>query len=92
MFIILSLLVLGMGIGYILRRLHYSADTSRTVSITIAALIFIFGTGVGSNRTILENIGNIGIPALTISILGILGSLVAAYSYDHILGKKGSGK
>ncbi len=88
MFIILSLLVLGMGIGYILRRLHYSADTSRTVSITIAALIFIFGTGVGSNRTILENIG---IPALTISILGILGSLVAAYSYDHILGKKGSG-
>lgn len=92
MFIVLSLLVLGMGIGCVLRRFHCPANTSRSVSITIAALIFIFGIGVGANKVILDNISNIGIPALIISILGISGSLAAAYCYDRIFGKKGGGK
>lgn len=92
MFIVLSLLMLGMGIGCVLRRFRCSADTSRSVSITIAALIFIFGTGVGSNKAILDNISNIGVPALVISILGISGSLVAAYGYDRFFGKKGGEK
>ena len=91
MFMVLSLLMLGMGIGCVLRRFRCSADTSRSVSITIAALIFIFGTGVGSNKAILDNIGNIGVPAL-VSILGISGSLVAAYGYDRFFGKKGGEK
>lgn len=92
MFIILSLLVLGMGIGCIVRRYNRTINTTRTTSVTIAALIFIFGAGIGSKQTILDNLDNIGMPALTISLLGILGSLVAAYFYDRIFNKKGGPK
>lgn len=92
MFTILLLLVLGMSIGCILRRFHFKIDTTHTAFITIAALIFIFGASIGTKQVILDNLGSIGIPALLISILGISGSLIASYFYNHIFGKKGGDK
>lgn len=92
MFTILSLLVLGMSIGCLVRRFHHTVDTSHTAFITIAVLIFIFGATIGSKQVILDNLGSIGFPALLISVLGISGSLIAAYFYNHIFGKKGGDK
>lgn len=92
MFIILFLLILGMGVGYLFRLRGHSINTARGTSATIAFLILFFGIGIGSNETIIKHLRQIGLPALIISLLGIAGSLLAAYGYELIFKKKGSEK
>lgn len=78
MFRILILLVLGVGVGYMLRGHSFVGVTKWSIQITVCALLFVFGVSIGSDRNLIDNLYNFGWQAAVIACLGVLGSIVAA--------------
>ena len=78
MFRILILLVLGVGVGYMLRGRSFVGVTKWSIQITVCVLLFVFGVSIGSDRNLVDNFYNFGWQAAVIACLGVLGSIVAA--------------
>lgn len=78
MFSVLSIMFLGVCIGYGLRNWSILQKTDKTISITIFLLLFILGISIGSNSLIINNLGKFGWQAIILSVSGVLGSLIAA--------------
>lgn len=91
MFKILSIMFIGIGIGYLFRKISILQKTEKTISITILLLLFMLGISVGSNELIIKNIGKFGWQAIIISSLSLIGSLIAT-SLIVKLAKKGDRK
>lgn len=53
MFRIVLLLFAGIGAGYLLRNWSFVARLERGVSLTVWALLFVFGVTIGSNRELI---------------------------------------
>jgi uncharacterized membrane protein YbjE (DUF340 family) len=76
---ILTLLALGFGIGYLTRnRALIVSLTSKLTDLSIYILLFFLGVSVASTPGISEKLLSLGLPALTLSISGILGSCILA--------------
>ena len=60
MFRIVLLLFAGIGAGYLLRNWSFVARLERGVSLTVWALLFVFGVTIGSNRELIANFGRFG--------------------------------
>ena len=60
MFKILFLLLLGVGIGYLLRNIRGIQKVDHTAHYTIIVLLFIFGVSIGANHDLISNIGYFG--------------------------------
>lgn len=56
MFIVLCLLCIGTGAGYLFRRAHSLRKLENTISYTIFAMLFVFGITIGANKTLVDNI------------------------------------
>lgn len=82
---------IGIGIGYLFRKISILQKTEKTISITILLLLFMLGISVGSNELIIKNIGKFGWQAIIISSLSLIGSLIAT-SLIVKLAKKGDRK
>lgn len=85
MFRILILLVLGVGVGYMLRGRSFVGVTKWSVCV----LLFVFGVSIGSDRNLVDNFYNFGWQAAVIACLGVLGSIVAARVAQRLFFKKG---
>lgn len=72
MFRIVLLLFAGIGAGYLLRNWSFVARLERGVSLTVWALLFVFGVTIGSNRELIVNFGRFGWQAAVIACLGIV--------------------
>ena len=86
MFRILILLVLGVGVGYMLRGRSFVGVTKWSIQITVCVL---FGVSIGSDRNLVDNFYNFGWQAAVIACLGVLGSIVAARVAQRLFFKKG---
>ena len=60
MFRILILLVLGVGVGYMLRGRSFVGVTKWSIQITVCVLLFVFGVSIGSDRNLVDNFYNFG--------------------------------
>jgi len=89
MVMILCLLCIGIGIGYLCRRVYILRKLESTISYTIFIMLFIFGITIGADKNIINNIGNFGLQAVLLAVCGVLGSLFASYLAYRILSKKG---
>lgn len=89
MFRILLILITGIAVGTVARRTPAAKVAEHGIQITVPALLFVFGTAVGADDTIIDNLGRYGWQAAVIAILGIAGSIVAARAAKRILGKGG---
>lgn len=69
MFRIVLLLFAGIGAGYLLRNWSFVARLERGVSLTVWALLFVFGVTIGSNRELIANFGRFGWQAAVIASL-----------------------
>ena len=88
MFKILIIIILGVGVGFILRqRFSVNKVVSKVIMILIYMLLLILGVVVGANETIISNLGTIGVKAAAISISAVLGSMVMAKILYHFLYK-----
>ena len=88
MFTIISIMFMGIGIGYLLRDLRFLQKVEKSISLTIFLLLFVLGLSIGSNSLII-NIGKFGWQAIVLATLSILGSLLASFLVFHLFFKKG---
>lgn len=76
---LLTLLALGCAIGYAIRGKTRIVVLERQITnISIYALLFLLGVSVANTPGIFDNFMSLGIPALTLSISGVLGSCICA--------------
>lgn len=76
--LIISLMLAGVAIGYMVRRRNTSI-IHRLITGLIWVLLFLLGTEVGSNQTIIEGLHTIGLEALLLTIAGVIGSSLASW-------------
>ncbi|RLD63666.1 MAG: DUF340 domain-containing protein [Bacteroidetes bacterium] len=89
MIIVLSIMVAGIIIGAMLN------DKKKIISIidkltnwAIYALLFLLGISVGLNKTIINNLDNIGVNALIITVGAVFGSIIMALITFKLFFKK----
>ena len=88
MFTIISIMFVGIGIGYVLRNLQFLQKIEKSTSLTIF-LLFVLGISIGSNSLIINNLGRFGWQAAILATLSILGSMLASFLVFHLFFKKG---
>ena len=88
MFTIISIMFVGIGIGYVLRNLQFLQKIEKSTSLTIFLLLFVLGISIGSNSLII-NLGRFGWQAAILATLSILGSMLASFLVFHLFFKKG---
>lgn len=89
MFTIISIMFVGIGIGYVLRNLQFLQKIEKSTSLTIFLLLFVLGISIGSNSLIINNLGRFGWQAAILATLSILGSMLASFLVFHLFFKKG---
>ena len=87
MFRIVLLLFAGIGAGYLLRNWSFVARLEWGVSLTVWALLFVFGVTIGSNRELIVNFGRFGWQV--IACLGVAGSFAAVFVVRRYFFRKG---
>lgn len=88
MFTVLFLLFIGIGIGYVFRRVTFLHQVEKTVSYTVLLMLFVFGISIGSNDELVSNLDKFGYQAAFLAVLGTMGSLVGGYLAYRFLFKK----
>lgn len=79
---------MGILVGYTVRR--KSTDwLSRLVVVLVWVLLFLMGIEVGGNERIMQALPTLGVEALVVSVLAILGSCVAAWLLWKYINHKG---
>ncbi|WP_299124272.1 LysO family transporter [uncultured Tenacibaculum sp.] len=77
---VLLVMTLGIVLGYVFRNQSKIIRFSeKATSMVIYLLLFLLGIGVGLNKTIVSNMGSIGLQALLITLGAMFGSLLLAY-------------
>lgn len=89
MFTIISIMFIGIGIGYLMRNVQMLQKVEKSASLTILLLLFVLGVSIGSNRLIVDNLGRFGWQAAVLASLGITGSMLASLMVFHLFFKKG---
>lgn len=91
MLIILMCMLCGIITGYLFRRFRLRF-IHRTILTLIWLLLFLLGLELGSNKTILDNFGRLGLDALILTIGGTLGSILASWALWTSIQRKNTGK
>ena len=68
----------GVAVGYMLRNRNLRL-VPRLITVAIWLLLFLLGTEVGANRTILDNLPAIGLQAVVLTAGGLVGTLGCAW-------------
>ena len=84
MLIIVSIMLCGIGLGYLLRGRN-TAAISKIITVLIWALLFLLGIEVGTNPNIIGGLQNLGVEALVLTIGGSVGSILASWwLWNHV--------
>ncbi|MBD5199180.1 MAG: LysO family transporter [Bacteroidales bacterium] len=89
MFIVISAMFVGIGVGFLLRRFKLGWLPRITMCL-ILLLLFLLGLDVGSDEHIVKSIPTLGVEALVIAVVSIVFSCVAAWLLWRICGRPGS--
>ncbi len=76
MFIAMSLMLLGVMLGRLLRGQRWIGAPSRCIAPAIMLLLFSLGVAVGGNEHLMRNLPLLGGKALLLSLAGVAGSLL----------------
>ena len=84
MLIIVSIMLCGIGLGYLLRGRN-TAAISKIITVLIWALLFLLGIAVCTNPKIIGGLQNLGVEALVLTIGGSVGSILASWwLWNHV--------
>lgn len=93
MLILFIILFLGIAIGFFFRKVKFIGKFGDRMSVTVLLMLFTFGINIGGDSEIMGDMDQLGIAALVISILGIVGSCIFALLIHRFLNRrKGEGK
>ena len=79
MFNVIGFMLTGITLGYLFRNLTIFQKTEKTISLTIILLLFVLGISVGSNPTIINNLGKSGWQAAIIALSSTCGSILVSW-------------
>ncbi len=79
MWIILSILIGSMFLGYLLRKKLNAKLLDRLLLYSIFLLLFFMGVSIGSDDKILSSLPVLGLDALYLALASILGSIIFAW-------------
>ena len=71
-------MILGIIIGYGLRRISFLRKVEVSISYTVFLLLFVLGVTIGSNRLIVDNLFSFGWQAALLA-LSATGSILASW-------------
>lgn len=88
MFTIIGIMFIGIGLGYLLR--HRSLPwIQKGITLLIWLLLFLLGIEVGQNEQVIRSLPTLGVEALVIAIVCVLGSCIcAAILWKRVNGRK----
>lgn len=89
---ILIILFIGMLIGYFCAGKKFTHYSEQGIKYAVFVLLFVFGISIGSNSQIILHVWEVGGQALTIALLGMVGSLIASYLAQRYFLQKGGKK
>lgn len=78
MFIVLACMIVGIAVGYLLRRWKIRF-IHRLILTLIWLLLFLLGLEVGANETVVRQFDKLGFEAFLLAVGGTLGSVIAAW-------------
>ena len=88
MFIVIAFIFMGIMLGYTVRK-KQTEWLSRLITVLVWMLLFLMGIEVGGNDHIMSSLPTLGVEALVVSVLAILGSCVVAWMLWKYINKKG---
>ena len=77
MFIVIAMIFSGIAFGYLMRR-HCFTHIGKIIIFFIWILLFVLGVEVGGDPNVMNSLHTLGIEAIFIASMSILGSAVAA--------------
>lgn len=84
-FIYISL-CMGLIIGATIKEnKKYKKTIDILTLISVFALLFVMGINIGTNKEVIDNLGNVGLLALAYSLFTIIGSIIVVYLLTHII-------
>lgn len=78
MFVVISVMLAGIAVGYLLRRWKLRFIHGLILTL-IWLLLFLLGLEVGTNETVVRQFGNLGFEAFILASAATLGSVLAAW-------------
>lgn len=72
-----------------LRKYRIVRYLGKTATLTVWLLIFVFGISLGSNKEIVGDFGRMGITAVVVALMGVAGSVIAAWLLKSVIDKNG---
>ncbi len=76
MLTVLSILALGISIGYLIRNREKEVKYLAPItSASVYILLFLLGVSVGNNKTVICSLSSLGLKAMALTLGGILGSV-----------------
>lgn len=88
MLTVYSFMIGGFILGFALRKNGIKEFISKMIMTAIITLIFMLGLAVGGNKTVINNLANLGGQALLLAILSTFGSVIAAWAVAKLFFKK----
>lgn len=85
-------MIIGIALGYALRRMPHIHKVETSAHYTICALLFVFGLGLGSNEALIHNIGFYGLEAVVVALLGMARKLWRSASFQPPHAKENGGR
>ena len=91
MLIIVGIMFCGIAVGYLLRN-HDLRLTSKAITLLIWLLLFFLGVEVGENPRIIDGLKDLGLEAVWLSVMGIVGSVLLAWALWWFIQSRKGGK
>ena len=88
MFIFIGIMFVGVGLGYLLRKVNVFQSLNSLILLTVCVLLFVMGLGVGANELIVNSLLTLGTQALLLAFGATLGSVLAAWAVYHFFFKQ----
>ncbi len=80
MFTVLAIMSAGIILGYLVRnKIRLIKYIDHSINIAIYLLLFLLGISVGANKTIMNNLGSLGLKALLLALGAVAGSVGLSY-------------
>lgn len=84
---IILILLISIAVGTMLRKVRVLHHLGKSATVTVWLLIFVFGISLGSNKEIVSDFGRMGATALFVAIMGVVGSVLAAWGLKYFIDK-----
>ena len=89
MLVLILLFILGAGAGILLRKRESLAPlVEKLTQLVVCALMVVLGISVGANPQVMQNLGNLGLQALALTVGAVTGSIVVVKGLYRITERK----